>query len=294
MRLFVLSRCQGISRSVAEGVRSRAWLAVSALAFTFLSACAHHPAKDPAKTATKHEAKNAADRKPGGPKRVIVDKTVQKLSAFEGKQLVMESHVSTGGPGHNTPSGSFRAGYKEEIHYSSLYENAPMPWSVQVHGNFFIHGFSSVPDHPASHGCIRMPLDGDNPAKRFYEWVDVGTPITVTGNWKGKPTAEEKPAAKGKSAAKTKAEPVLKPAPVKKIAAEKPAPAPKPAPASKPVTATKPAGVLKPAAVVKPDASTKPSRASKTEQEKSKSVEKKLPVVEKRTGALNPAAAAAR
>jgi lipoprotein-anchoring transpeptidase ErfK/SrfK len=37
-----------------------------------------------------------------------------------------------------------------------------------------------VPDYPASHGCIRLPLDGGNPARFFYEWIDRGTPVKVT------------------------------------------------------------------------------------------------------------------
>ena len=51
---------------------------------------------------------------------------------------------------------------------------------VQINGNVFIHGFSSVPNYPASHGCIRMPLTNGNPAKFFYEWVQSGTPVSVT------------------------------------------------------------------------------------------------------------------
>ena len=58
---------------------------------------------------------------------------------------------------------------------------------MQVNGNYSIHGFTSVPDHPASHGCLRMPLAGDNPAKRFFDWVEIGTPIEITGEWAGKP-----------------------------------------------------------------------------------------------------------
>ena len=152
-------------------------IVIAAIAVLFLPACAH---------------RKSPDVKPGGPKRVIVDKTVQRLSAYEGERLVIESRVSTGQQGKRTPSGKFKAGYKEAMHYSRLYDNAPMPWSVQVNGNYFIHGFTSVPDHPASHGCIRMPLDGDNPAKRFYDWVETGTPIHVTGDWAGKPVVAKK------------------------------------------------------------------------------------------------------
>lgn len=159
---------------VWRNLMTLAWVAVA----LSLSACASRKAPDP---------------KPGGPKRVVVDKTVQKLFAYEGKRIVIESRVSTGRQGRRTPSGNFRAGDKEAMHYSSLYQNAPMPWSVQVNGNYFIHGYTSVPDYPASHGCIRMPLDGDNPAKRFYDWVEAGTPITITGEWAGQPVKVAKP-----------------------------------------------------------------------------------------------------
>lgn len=120
-------------------------------------------------------------------KRVVVDKTTQTLTAYEGEKVVLQSRVSTGKPGKRTPSGNFTAGVKQRIHLSRLYHNAPMPWSVQVNGNYFIHGFGSVPNHPASHGCIRMPMGGDNPAKRFFEWVEAGTPVEITGDWTGNP-----------------------------------------------------------------------------------------------------------
>lgn len=115
-----------------------------------------------------------------GDKRTEISLADQRLRAWQGERLVLKCRVSSGRNGR-TPSGRFRAGpYKARRHYSSLYGNAPMPWSVQVTGNVFIHGFSSVPNYPASHGCIRVPLNEGNPARFFYEWVDRGTPITVT------------------------------------------------------------------------------------------------------------------
>lgn len=115
----------------------------------------------------------------GQPKRVEINLTEQRLRAYEGRRLVLNTNISSGRNGA-TPTGRFKAGYKDADHHSSLYHNAPMPWSVQVSGNIFIHGFSLVPDFPASHGCIRMPLTGKNPAKRFFEWVDPGTPIEIS------------------------------------------------------------------------------------------------------------------
>ena len=115
-----------------------------------------------------------------GDKRTEVSLGEQRLRAWQGARLVLACRISSG-RNDRTPSGKFRAGpYKARRHYSSLYRNAPMPWSVQVTGHVFIHGFTSVPNYPASHGCIRVPLNEGNPAKFFYEWIDKGTPVTIT------------------------------------------------------------------------------------------------------------------
>lgn len=123
---------------------------------------------------------------PGANKHVVIDKTTQTLRAYEGDRLVLETRVSTGKWDRATPNGQFTAGVKDRMHYSKLFQNAPMPYSVQVNGNVFVHGFSSVPRFPASHGCIRVPLDNGNPAKQFFDWVEPGTPIEITGHWEGR------------------------------------------------------------------------------------------------------------
>lgn len=113
------------------------------------------------------------------PQRVEVSLADQRLLAWQGSRLILATKVSTGRR-NSTPPGEFKAGpYKAREHFSKLYNNAPMPWSVQVNGHIFIHGFSQVPDYPASHGCIRMPLTGGNPARFFYEWVERGTPVSI-------------------------------------------------------------------------------------------------------------------
>lgn len=152
------------------------------LAAVMLSGCA---------TVSQTVAKPPAPPRPiptyGGAKRVVISKTDQILRAYDGDKLVFESRVSTGEGRKRTPSGRFRVQSKSRMHYSSLYENAPMPYSVQFSGNYFIHGYTYVPPFPASHGCIRLPLRGEegNPAARFYEWIRIGTPVRVTGDWKG-------------------------------------------------------------------------------------------------------------
>jgi len=130
-------------------------------------------------------------RKPGqalrvrrGQKRVFINKRQQMMVAYQGRQTVFRSRVSTGRAGKQTPTGIFKAqGYKNKLHRSRLYDNVAMPWSVQIVGNIFIHGFKSVPGRAASSGCIRLPITGENPARWFYYWVEPGTPVTILGKW---------------------------------------------------------------------------------------------------------------
>jgi len=127
-------------------------------------------------------------------KHVEVDLGNQRLRAYQGARLVLDSDISSGREGRKTPPGDFKAGpVKSPMHRSRLYHNAPMPWSVQVHENVFIHGFQKVPRHPASHGCVRLPLAGANPAKWFYDWIDIGTPISIRGHWPVAAPRVEKP-----------------------------------------------------------------------------------------------------
>jgi len=124
-----------------------------------------------------------------GGKSVVIDKGTQTLRAYENGNLVFQSRVSTGRAGRETPNGRFHAQGKKRMHYSSLYDNAPMPYSVPFSNNYFIHGFSSVPPYPASHGCVRMPL---STAPVFFNWVTPGTPISVVGSWKGGEPRQER------------------------------------------------------------------------------------------------------
>ncbi len=118
------------------------------------------------------------------PKRIEINKAEQMLRAYQGERLVAETRVSTGKKGHTTPSGEFTAGpEKSQMRYSRKYDNSPMPWSLQIVGGVFMHGYRSVPKYPASHGCIRLPLWGANAAKWLWSWTELGMPITIANKW---------------------------------------------------------------------------------------------------------------
>ena len=62
------------------------------------------------------------------PLQIFVSKNTQTLVVYDGDQMVATSHVSTGKPGHSTPSGIFSIIEKSRMHNSNLYESAPMPF----------------------------------------------------------------------------------------------------------------------------------------------------------------------
>ncbi len=118
-----------------------------------------------------------------GPKRIEVSKALQELTAYQGDMVVLKTNISTGKPGHGTPNGDFLTGPKERMHYSHKYNDAEMPYAIQVHGDVFLHGYPSVPHYPASHGCVRIPLGRKSPAKYLFGWVNRGIEVRIFGTY---------------------------------------------------------------------------------------------------------------
>ena len=87
---------------------------------------------------------------------VRVDKSSQRMSVIVNGEHRYTWSVSTGI--HGTPSGSFRPQSLARYHRSTLYNNAPMPYSIFYDGNFAIHGTTHVAQlgGRASRGCIRL------------------------------------------------------------------------------------------------------------------------------------------
>ncbi|MCP3970208.1 MAG: L,D-transpeptidase [Rhodobacteraceae bacterium] len=77
--------------------------------------------------------------------------------AIDGKG-VYKWPVSTARPGKRTPTGVYRPQFLSANHRSSLYNGAPMPWSIFFNGNYAIHGTNQVSrlGTPASAGCVRL------------------------------------------------------------------------------------------------------------------------------------------
>ncbi|MCC1492822.1 L,D-transpeptidase [Cognatishimia sp. F0-27] len=87
-----------------------------------------------------------------------VDISSQTMTVISNGQVAYQWPVSTARPGKYTPRGQWKAKWLSRHHKSSLYNNAPMPYSIFFNGNYAIHGTNQVSrlGSPASAGCVRL------------------------------------------------------------------------------------------------------------------------------------------
>ncbi len=92
----------------------------------------------------------------GEPNRIEISLTRQVLFLYEGGGLTKILAVSTGAPATPTPTGAFRIyRYDPGWHTSRLGRLYNAEYFV---GGYAIHGSTSIPNQPASHGCIRISM----------------------------------------------------------------------------------------------------------------------------------------
>jgi L,D-transpeptidase catalytic domain len=105
-------------------------------------------------------------------KYMLLERRKQYLGLYEWGFLKHCFPISSGT--HNsTPLRNFRVIAMDEVHNSTIFDDAPMNHALNIFGDYFIHA-GIVPGYPASHGCIRIfPLDA-----RFllYQWAKPGIP----------------------------------------------------------------------------------------------------------------------
>ena len=114
---------------------------------------------------------------PGGPVLVIVNRATQRLVVYRNGVPIGISTVSTGRPGYRTPTGVFTILQKREEHYSSTYDNAPMPFMQRLTWRGVALHAGQLPGYPASHGCIRLPRDF---ARLLFGVTEVGMTVVIT------------------------------------------------------------------------------------------------------------------
>jgi len=115
----------------------------------------------------------------GGPSpdrlRLEISLALQRVALVKDGVPVYRTQCSTGRPGYSTKRGEFVVTNKERNHRSTIY-HVEMPYFMRLSCLDFGMHAGYVPDHPASHGCIRLPEDA---ARKFFSEIPVGTLVTV-------------------------------------------------------------------------------------------------------------------
>lgn len=113
---------------------------------------------------------------PKGPVLVVVSLPQQRAYVYRNGVLIGRSTVSSGKEGYETPTGVFTVLQKRRVHESNIYKGASMPnmqrltWSgVALHAG-------KLPGHPASHGCVRLPLEF---SRLLFGVTRTGTTVVV-------------------------------------------------------------------------------------------------------------------
>lgn len=96
---------------------------------------------------------------PSGPIVVLVSLDEQRAYTYRNGVLIGEATVSTGKPGHETPTGVFTTKLKDADHHSSKYNNAAMPYTQRITNDGVALHAGGIPGYPESHGCVHLPSE---------------------------------------------------------------------------------------------------------------------------------------
>jgi lipoprotein-anchoring transpeptidase ErfK/SrfK len=129
------------------------------------------------KAATKPKESEDVAAKAKGVLTVVVSISKQQLTLYSDGRPIAHSRVSTGVPGHATPTGVFSVIQKDRWHRSNIYDNAPMFYMQRITWSGVAMHQGVVPNGPASHGCIRLP---EAFARQMWGITKLGVRVIVT------------------------------------------------------------------------------------------------------------------
>jgi hypothetical protein len=134
------------------------------------------PAGTPINDLKKGQFLWMADAVTSGPIVMVVSITEQKAYVYRNGVLIGATTVSTGRPGHVTPTGVFTVLQKQKEHRSTIYDGAPMPYMERLTwGGVALHA-GGLPGYPESHGCIHLPSEF---AKDLYDISPPGMTVVI-------------------------------------------------------------------------------------------------------------------
>jgi len=110
-------------------------------------------------------------RYPNQGAHVEADLTDQVLALINGSKVFRIYPISSGKPSTPTVLGTYHV-YRKQPGYLP----DGMYYSNFFYTGYAIHGYDPSPTYPASHGCLRLPIDD---AISVYNWIQYGTTVDV-------------------------------------------------------------------------------------------------------------------
>lgn len=115
---------------------------------------------------------------------IDINITEQVLSEVVDGQIVWSTHISTGNGEWYWDQGEWSLaetprGWYQIYAKDAGWQESSLGWlysPMYFVGGFAIHGSTSVPDYPDSHGCVRVPLDV---ADYLFDRISIGTWVDV-------------------------------------------------------------------------------------------------------------------
>jgi len=111
-----------------------------------------------------------------GPVEVVVSLADQRAYVYQADELIGVTTISSGKPGKDTPPGIFPILEKQRMYHSRKYDNAPMPFMQRIDQYGIALHAGPVLDHPASHGCVRLPAGF---AQKLYAITNIGDRVVI-------------------------------------------------------------------------------------------------------------------
>jgi len=157
-------------------VFSLAALPISAFAAPSWGAKSSSPAGALPATLRPGEWVWGGDAKEMGPMAVVVSLTEQRAYVYRNGLLIAVSTISSGKPGHETPTGVFTILQKDKNHHSSKYNDAPMPYQERLTWDGVALHAGGLPGYPESHGCVHLPTEF---ARLLFDATTMGMVVVI-------------------------------------------------------------------------------------------------------------------
>lgn len=124
--------------------------------------------------------RDALETPAAAPLRVVIDIGAQRAYLLKGGRIAFETPVSTGQGRAWTPRGTFTITEKVRTGKMSTIYKCPLPGWMRIGDTKVGMHEGVLPGYPASHGCIRMPIES---AYFIYDHAPRGTVVQIVDSW---------------------------------------------------------------------------------------------------------------